>query len=178
MPISALHGTGTGDLLDVLVSMLKAAPAPEIVEDNSIKIAIVGRPNVGKSSLLNRLLGEERAIVSPIPGTTRDAVDTPLLYNGVPLTLMRLAPEHKAAVVELGMNHPGEIARLTTIAAPTVGLVNNAQREHQEFMHTVEAVALEVSLKVDGELVIIHIPKTGISGGPAAVYATAGLYAR
>ncbi|QNA88037.1 UDP-N-acetylmuramoyl-tripeptide--D-alanyl-D-alanine ligase [Massilia sp. Dwa41.01b] len=62
---------------------------------------------------------------------------------GVPLTLMRLESSHRAAVVELGMNHPGEIARLAAIAEPTVGLVNNAQREHQEFMHTVEAVALE-----------------------------------
>ena len=62
---------------------------------------------------------------------------------GVPLTLMRLQANHRAAVVELGMNHPGEIARLAAIAAPTVGMVNNAQREHQEFMHTVEAVALE-----------------------------------
>jgi UDP-N-acetylmuramoyl-tripeptide--D-alanyl-D-alanine ligase len=62
---------------------------------------------------------------------------------GVPLTVMRLTGEHKAAVVELGMNHPGEIARLAAIAAPTVALVNNAQREHQEFMHTVEAVARE-----------------------------------
>ena len=62
---------------------------------------------------------------------------------GVPLTLFRLTASHRAAVVELGMNHPGEIGRLAAIAAPTVGLVNNAQREHQEFMHTVEAVALE-----------------------------------
>ena len=62
---------------------------------------------------------------------------------GVPLTLMRLDGAHKAAVVELGMNHPGEIARLAAIAAPTVAMVNNAQREHQEFMHTVEAVAAE-----------------------------------
>ncbi|MFB9243224.1 UDP-N-acetylmuramoyl-tripeptide--D-alanyl-D-alanine ligase [Massilia antarctica] len=62
---------------------------------------------------------------------------------GVPLTLMRLSAAHKAAVIELGMNHPGEIARLAAIAAPTIGLVNNAQREHQEFMHTVEAVARE-----------------------------------
>ncbi len=74
---------------------------------------------------------------------------------GVPLTLMRLEPSHRAAVVELGMNHPGEIARLAAIAAPTIGLVNNAQREHQEFMHTVEAVALEngaviASLSRDG----------------------------
>ncbi|WP_426173396.1 UDP-N-acetylmuramoyl-tripeptide--D-alanyl-D-alanine ligase [Massilia sp. TWR1-2-2] len=79
---------------------------------------------------------------------------------GVPLTLMRLAPEHKAAVVELGMNHPGEIARLTTIAAPTVGLVNNAQREHQEFMHTVEAVALE------NGAVLAGLPKNGIAVYP------------
>ncbi|MFL6671874.1 MAG: UDP-N-acetylmuramoyl-tripeptide--D-alanyl-D-alanine ligase [Massilia sp.] len=62
---------------------------------------------------------------------------------GVPLTLVRLEATHRAAVVELGMNHPGEIGRLAAIAAPTVGLVNNAQREHQEFMHTVEAVARE-----------------------------------
>jgi len=62
---------------------------------------------------------------------------------GVPLTLFRLGSEHRAAVVELGMNHPGEIGRLAAIATPTVGLVNNAQREHQEFMHTVEAVARE-----------------------------------
>lgn len=62
---------------------------------------------------------------------------------GVPLTLFRLGSRYRAAVVELGMNHPGEIGRLAAIAAPTVGLVNNAQREHQEFMHTVEAVARE-----------------------------------
>ncbi|WEF30932.1 UDP-N-acetylmuramoyl-tripeptide--D-alanyl-D-alanine ligase [Pseudoduganella chitinolytica] len=62
---------------------------------------------------------------------------------GVPLTLFRLAQAHRSAVVELGMNHPGEIGRLAAIAAPTIGLVNNAQREHQEFMHTVEAVARE-----------------------------------
>jgi UDP-N-acetylmuramoyl-tripeptide--D-alanyl-D-alanine ligase len=67
-------------------------------------------------------------------------------YNnhiGAPLTLLRLSGTTRAAVVELGMNHPGEIAELATIAAPTVALVNNAQREHQEFMHTLEAVALE-----------------------------------
>ena len=74
---------------------------------------------------------------------------------GVPLTLMRLEAAHRAAVVELGMNLPGEIARLAAIAQPTVALVNNAQREHQEFMHTVEAVAQEngsvfAALPLDG----------------------------
>lgn len=62
---------------------------------------------------------------------------------GVPLSVLRLAPQHKAAVFELGMNHPGEIAPLAAVAAPTIALVNNAQREHQEYMHSVDAVAAE-----------------------------------
>lgn len=62
---------------------------------------------------------------------------------GVPLTLMRLGAQHRAAVIEMGMNHPGEITVLGKVAQPTVALVNNAQREHQEFMQSVEAVALE-----------------------------------
>ena len=73
-PISAVHGTETGDLLDDLVANLPAEEEAE--DDDSVKIAIVGKPNAGKSSLLNRLVGEERSIVSPIPGTTRDAIDT------------------------------------------------------------------------------------------------------
>ncbi len=68
---------------------------------------------------------------------------------GVPLTLLRLTAEHRCSVVELGMNHPGEIAQLAAIAAPTVALVNNAQREHQEFMATVEAVARENGAVID-----------------------------
>ena len=78
---------------------------------------------------------------------------------GVPLTLLRLRAEHRAAVVELGMNHPGEIAQLAAWAAPTVALVNNAQREHQEFMASVEAVAREngaviTALSADGVAVL------------------------
>jgi UDP-N-acetylmuramoyl-tripeptide--D-alanyl-D-alanine ligase len=80
---------------------------------------------------------------------------------GVPLTLVRLEAAHKAAVVELGMNHPGEIAQLAAIAQPTVGLVNNAQREHQEFMASVEAVAHE------NGAVISALPVNGIAVFPA-----------
>ena len=69
---------------------------------------------------------------------------------GVPLTLFNLNAQHRAAVVELGMNHPGEIARLTEIALPTVGVVNNAQREHQEFMASVAAVAAENGAVISG----------------------------
>ncbi|MEM7593337.1 MAG: ribosome biogenesis GTPase Der, partial [Cyanobacteria bacterium P01_A01_bin.83] len=71
--ISAIHGSGTGELLDELVTHLP--PMDQLVEDNEIKVAIIGRPNVGKSSLLNALTGEQRSIVSPVSGTTRDAID-------------------------------------------------------------------------------------------------------
>jgi len=72
-PISAIHGSGTGDLLDELITHLP--PVGDLEEDNEIKVAIIGRPNVGKSSLLNALTGEKRSIVSPVSGTTRDAID-------------------------------------------------------------------------------------------------------
>ncbi|MDR1158575.1 MAG: ribosome biogenesis GTPase Der [Oscillospiraceae bacterium] len=74
-PISALHGLGTGDLLDACVALFPAE-TPEETETECIRVAIIGKPNVGKSSLVNRILGEERVIVSDIPGTTRDAVDS------------------------------------------------------------------------------------------------------
>jgi UDP-N-acetylmuramoyl-tripeptide--D-alanyl-D-alanine ligase len=80
---------------------------------------------------------------------------------GVPLTLLRLRDTHKAAVVELGMNHPGEIAHLARLTRPTVALVNNAQREHLEFMSTVEAVALE------NGAVLEALPASGVAVYPA-----------
>ncbi|TFL08227.1 bifunctional UDP-N-acetylmuramoyl-L-alanyl-D-glutamate--2,6-diaminopimelate ligase MurE/UDP-N-acetylmuramoyl-tripeptide--D-alanyl-D-alanine ligase MurF [Pusillimonas caeni] len=86
------------------------------------------------ASILRAWVGDEAAL------WTQGNLNNEL---GVPLTLLRLKPAHRAAVFELGMNHPGEIALLADMARPTVALVNNAQREHQEFMHTVEAVARE-----------------------------------
>ena len=78
-PVSAAIGTSSGDLLDRIVALLPAvAPADE---ENAIRVAVVGRPNVGKSSLVNRLLGTERLVVTDEPGTTRDAIDTPLRWN-------------------------------------------------------------------------------------------------
>ncbi len=99
--ISSLHGTGTGDLLDDLVKSFQSPD--ETAEDDSVKIALVGKPNVGKSSLLNRLAGEERAIVSPIPGTTRDAIDTVMEYDGVKITLIDTAGIRKRGKVEPGV---------------------------------------------------------------------------
>jgi len=89
--ISAQHGLGVGELLD---RVLESLPAPEPAspsEEKADRLAIMGRPNVGKSSLLNALLGDERALVSPTPGTTRDPIDTELVFDGVPVVLIDTA---------------------------------------------------------------------------------------
>ncbi|MEQ1644131.1 MAG: ribosome biogenesis GTPase Der, partial [Pyrinomonadaceae bacterium] len=90
-PISAEHGTGVGDLLDQVFDHLEFEEEVEEEPSTEIKLAIIGRPNVGKSSLLNKILGEERVIVSPIAGTTRDAIDTHLTVDGQDFTLIDTA---------------------------------------------------------------------------------------
>jgi len=120
-PISAQHGTGTGDLLDALVATFESHA--ETTEDESVKIAIVGKPNVGKSSLLNRLLGEERAIVSPIPGTTRDAIDTQLEYNQIPITLIDTAGIRRRGRIEPGVEKYSVLRSLRAIERADVSLL-------------------------------------------------------
>jgi GTP-binding protein len=102
VPVSALHGTDVGDLLDTLVSAL---PEGQETEDDSIKIAIVGKPNSGKSSLLNRLVGTERAIVSPTAGTTRDAVDTRMEFEGLSITLIDTAGIRRRGRIDSGVEY-------------------------------------------------------------------------
>jgi GTP-binding protein len=120
-PISAVHGTGTGDLLDALVAEL--ASVEEEQEEETVKIAIVGKPNAGKSSLLNCLLGEQRAIVSPIPGTTRDAIDTRMTFDDVPITLIDTAGIRKRGKIVPGVEKYSVLRSLRAIERADVVLL-------------------------------------------------------
>ncbi len=123
-PISSVHGTGTGDLLDGIVQALKNAPKEDLdEEDDSLKIAIVGRPNVGKSSLLNKLLGEERSIVSPIAGTTRDAIDTHMTWEGMPITLIDTAGIRRRGSIEPGVEQFSVIRAYKALERADVALL-------------------------------------------------------
>jgi GTP-binding protein len=97
-PVSAAIGKSSGDLLDRIVALLPAAP--EVVEGVVTQVAVVGRPNVGKSSIVNRLLGEERLVVAAEPGTTRDAIDTPLVWHDRTLVFIDTAGLRRRSKVE------------------------------------------------------------------------------
>jgi len=97
-PVSAGTGKGTGDLLDRAVALLPPTDT-EAADADAIAVAVVGRPNVGKSSVMNRLLGEERSVVGPEAGTTRDAVDSPLRYHGMTLNFIDTAGLRKRSKV-------------------------------------------------------------------------------
>ena len=112
MPVSAVHGHGIGDLLDRLVALLPSAlPEPEA----DLRIALIGRPNVGKSSLLNALLHEERTLVSELPGTTRDAIDSPFRWHDHRLLLIDTAGIRRRVSHEKGIEYFSVLRSLQAI---------------------------------------------------------------
>ena len=122
LPLSAGHGHGTGDLLDRIVELLPGSGrAP--VGDEAIRVAILGRPNVGKSSLLNALLGQERVIVSAIPGTTRDAIDTILQRDGRTFVLVDTAGIRRKRRQRQGIEYYSELRALQAAERADVALV-------------------------------------------------------
>ena len=126
IPISALHGRGVGDLLDQVLALVPWAPRFDAVEDDDAdipKLAIVGRPNVGKSSLLNRLLGQERVLVSDIPGTTRDAVDTRVRYFGREIVLIDTAGIRRKGRIEPGVEKYSVLRALRALQRADVALL-------------------------------------------------------
>ena len=122
VPISALHGHGSGDLLDAIVTMLPGAGPQEIGEE-AIRVAILGRPNVGKSSLLNAFLGQERVIVSEQPGTTRDAIDTVLQRDQRTFVLVDTAGLRRKRRQRQGIEYYSELRALAAAERADVALV-------------------------------------------------------
>ena len=114
MPISAVHGLGVGDLLDEVCALLPENTDSE-EEGETLRIAVVGKPNAGKSSLINKILGEERVIVSDIAGTTRDAIDTEFVKDGVTYTLIDTAGMRKRGKVDEGVERYSVIRSLAAI---------------------------------------------------------------
>src|SRR4029077_17058414 len=122
VPVSAHHGHGTGDLLDAVVDLLPGAGPQEVGED-AIRVAILGRPNVGKSSLLNALLGEERVMVSGAPGTTRDSIDTVLQRGVRTFVLVDTAGIRRKRKQRQGIEYYSELRALTAAERADVALV-------------------------------------------------------
>jgi GTP-binding protein len=122
VPLSALHGHGTGDLLDEIVSRLPGRDEP-VVDESAIRVAILGRPNVGKSSLLNALLGEERVIVSEVPGTTRDTIDTVLTRGDATFVLVDTAGLRRKRRQRQGIEYYSELRALEAAERADVALV-------------------------------------------------------
>ncbi len=125
-PVSALHGRGTGDLLDELVALLpEAAPTPlgDEEDDGTTRVAIVGRPNVGKSTLFNRMIGEERSIIHDMPGTTRDSIDTLVMTDDGPLRFIDTAGMRRRARTERGAEQHSVIRALDSLDRADIALL-------------------------------------------------------
>ena len=120
-PVSATHGNGTGDLLDEIVAVLPESEPP--LESAAIDVAIIGRPNAGKSSLLNRMAGVERAIVSDVAGTTRDAIDTLVERDGVEYRLVDTAGIRRKSLIEEDVEYYGFVRAMRAIDRAQVALL-------------------------------------------------------
>ncbi|MCU0272130.1 MAG: ribosome biogenesis GTPase Der [Acidimicrobiales bacterium] len=123
--VSALHGRNTGDLLDALLATLPdtGEVEPEVVDDDMFSVAIVGRPNVGKSTLFNRLIGEERAVVHDMPGTTRDAIDTIVQTEDGPIKFVDTAGMRRKTRIEEGTEYYSFVRALQAVDKADVALL-------------------------------------------------------
>lgn len=145
-PISALHGRGVGDLLDALVAALPEMPT-EDADDERPKLAIVGRPNVGKSTLLNRLLGEERVLVSDKPGTTRDPIDVGVEIDGVEYLLIdtagiRRAPKIGESADYFAVMRAREVLQNADVALLLIDGLEGATQQDQRIAEEAETAGV------------------------------------
>jgi GTP-binding protein len=162
-PVSALHGHGIGDLEDALVALFPEVPEESADEEVKVdRIAIVGRPNAGKSSLVNRLLGEERQIVDDRPGTTVDSVDTEVLYEGEPLILIDTAGIRRKRSVEEGLEALAVMQALRAIErSNVVVLMIDAQQGASEQDARLAGLSIE-----RGRALVIALNKTDLLDEP------------
>jgi GTP-binding protein len=159
-PVSALHGHGIGDLEDALVALFPDAPEESGTEEEVKidRIAIIGRPNAGKSSLVNRLLGEARQIVDDRPGTTVDSVDTEVLYDGEPLILIDTAGIRRKRSVEEGLEALAVMQALRAIErSNVVVLMIDAQQGASEQDARLAGLSIE-----RGRALVIALNKTDL----------------
>jgi GTP-binding protein len=122
-PVSAINGDGIGELLDTIVNLLPFLP--EVTDDaiDSLRVAVIGRPNVGKSALVNAILGEERVIVSDIAGTTRDAIDTQLTYEDQAITLVDTAGIRRGGKIDGSIEHYSVMRAKDAIARADIAIL-------------------------------------------------------
>ncbi len=159
LPISSLHGLNIGELLDKIKSMLPQIQTKE--EEKGIRVAVVGRPNVGKSSLINALLKEKRVIVSDVPGTTRDAIDTKFIFNDRNYVLVDTAGIRRRSRVDRGIEYYSVRRALKAIdRADVVLLVLNAAEGIVE-----QDKKIAGYIEESGKGVIIIINKWDLVGG-------------
>jgi GTP-binding protein len=121
--VSAAHGRGIGDLLDALVAALPEAPVADVEREQVPAVCIIGRPNVGKSSILNALLGEDRVVVHDRPGTTRDPIDTMIEVEGSPMVLIDTAGLRRRGQMRDDVEHYSQIRALQAAERSDVALV-------------------------------------------------------
>jgi GTP-binding protein len=145
--VSAINGAGVGELLDALSDLLPFLPETEAAAAPAgLRVAIIGRPNVGKSALVNAILGEERVIVSDIAGTTRDAIDTPFEYEGQPMTLIDTAGIRRPGRIEGSIEHYSVIRSKGALerADIAVAVFDASERLRAQDLHII-GLALEAS---------------------------------
>ena len=123
VPVSAQHGRGTGDLLDAVVDKLPEAVEDDDVDDGILGVAIVGRPNVGKSTLFNRMIGEERSVIHDMPGTTRDSIDTIIETEEGPMRFIDTAGMRRRAKTERGAEQYSVIRALDALDRADIALL-------------------------------------------------------
>ena len=163
LPVSAEHGRGPGDLLDAIVAHGPAADAGEEAEadaDEPLRVAVVGRPNVGKSSLVNAVLGEDRQIVHDAPGTTRDSVDVDVLFEGERLTLVDTAGMRRRSRIARGLEGLAVMRSLRAIdRAEVVLLVVDATQGVVQEDQRIAGYALDA-----GKAIVVGLNKWDLAG--------------